>query len=340
MSCTTCGGLADFEQVRDDSTASLRPADFDRLEDLGPSGHCARVCRCPACHAVFRWTRERDSDTGITDESVRRLDGPEAVKALLAGLAWPDVEPKAGILGELAARLPGPALDGLDVASGEAEALCRAELLGAAAGPLVPALERHVADELGARALAASGAFEVLERAAARGVRAAIRALARSGPAAATPTLLAVLTGSTDHLARCEAAHGLGRLNAAPESVYAVFLASPQSPLREACRDALAAMRATGPLLEALGMPDWSVRWAAAVALGAAGVATPEVLAALKQSVLTPGGPPIPRTSAAEALRTLGLPREELAALLAEGLGHADEGVRESARRSLESLNR
>ncbi len=340
MFCTSCRALGDFEQVRDDSTASLRPADFDHLEDLGPSGYCARVCRCPGCHAVFRWIRERDSDTGITDESVRRLDGPEAVDALLAGLAWPDVEPKAGILEELAARLPGAALDGRDVASGEAAALCRAELLGAAAGSLVPALERHVADELGARALAAAGAFEVLEREAARGVRAAIRALARSGPAAAAPTLLAVLTGSADHLARCEAAHGLGRLGAARDGVYAVFLSCPQSPVREACRDALAAMKATGLLLEALAMPDWSVRWAAAVALGTAGVATPEILAALKRAVLTPGGPPIPRTSAAETLEALGLPREELAVLLTEGLRHADEGVRESARRSLENLNR
>ena len=70
----------------------------------------------------------------------------------------------------------------------------------------------------------------------------------------------------------------------------------------------------------------------AAVGLGAAGKPSPEILGALERAVLTPGGPPIPRTSAFDALMRLGVPRDRLQAAAARGLDDPDEDLRRSSR--------
>jgi len=61
-------------------------------------------------------------------------------------------------------------------------------------------------------------------------------------------------------------------------------------------------------------------------------------LAALERAVLMPGGPPICRTSAFDALIRLGVQRARLEVVLAPGLEHADETLRRSSRLCLEQL--
>ena len=75
MTCLTCGALKDFSEHRSDSESSTRPAAFDRLERLGNSFDWSEACRCGECGAIFEWYRDRDSDTGITSESVTRCEG-------------------------------------------------------------------------------------------------------------------------------------------------------------------------------------------------------------------------------------------------------------------------
>lgn len=336
MTCATCGDLVDSSQSNSDSTPTLPPPELRKLRELGTCFDYTELLLCPECGALFSHAHDRDQETGITDDSVRRLDGPRAVTLLVYGLSWPNIEPKSEMLSALAARIgrvaPSTPLEDLE--------LCRAELLGAAASSLLPELKKHVDTELGARALAAAGAFTFLQEEALRGCRPAIRALGRSGPAEVAPTLVQVLLNSSEGPARREAAQGLGRLGAGRHELYAVMTTVQDSFVTQPARDALALMGATELLLEGLISPDWSIRWMAAEGLGSAGRSTPEIISALERAVLTPGGPPISRTTAFESLRRLGVARARLAQVIRPGVQHEDEDLRRSSKLCLEQLER
>lgn len=317
MTCLTCGVLTDFSERLDDSERSTRPAAFDRLEELGVSGDSSSAFRCPECSALFEWFKERDSDTGIRTESVTRREGARAIGLVLDALEWPRVDTKQALLDALAVRLLEPSLEALGSATDfDRLALGRIIVLGPRAATLTTRLEAHVTSELGARALAAVGAVEVLEQAARRGVRSALRALARSGPAAVEATLVSVLNDERDPLARTEAAAGLGRLGLAKALLLTTMSTVQDTQVVEACRDALAAMKATDSLLLALEATSWSVRRAAAEGLGLAGVKERSVIEALRQSVLRPDNPTIVVTASFTALQQLGEPDGDLDALL------------------------
>ena len=332
MTCATCGDLVDCSQSNDDSTPTLPPAELRKLRALGTCFDFTELLLCAECGALFSHAHDRDQETGITDDSVRRLEGARAVTLLVYGLSWPSLEPKSEMLSALAARIgrvtPSTPLEDLE--------LCRAELMGASASDLIPELKKHVDQELGARALAAAGAFTFLQEEAVRGCRPAIRALGRSGPAEVAPPLVQVLLNSSEGPARREAAQGLGRLGAGRNELYAVMTTVKDSFVTQPARDALALMGATELLLEGLKSPDWSIRWMAAEGLGSAGKRTPEIIAALERAVLTPGGPPISRTTAFESLRRLGVPGERLDVVVRPGIDHADEDVRRSSALCLE----
>lgn len=336
MACATCGDLLDSSQSNSDSTPTLPPPELRKLRELGTCFDSTELLLCPACGALFSHAHDRDQETGITDDSVRRLEGPRAVTLLVYGLSWPSIEPKSEMLSALAARIgrvaPSTPLEDLE--------LCRAELMGASANELLPELKKHVDTELGARALAAAGAFTFLQEEALRGSRPAIRALGRSGPAEIAPTLVQVLLNSSDGMARREAAQGLGRLGAGRNELYVVMTTVKDSNVTQPARDALARMGATELLLEGLNSADWSMRWMAAEGLGSAGKSTPEIISALERAVLTPGGPPISRTTAFDSLRRLGATSERLELVVGPGIDHADEDLRRSSRLCLEQLER
>lgn len=317
MTCLTCGVWSDFSERLDDSERSTRPATFDRLEVLGSSGDWASACRCPECGALFEWYRERDSDTGIRTESVTRREGERAIGLILDALEWPVVVTKPALMESLSKWLVRPSLDELrSAATFDRVALGRIVVLGREAVALTPRLEAHVVSELGARALAAIGAFEILERAARAGARSALRALARSGPVGVETTLVTVLNDERDPSARMEAAAGLGRLGCAREVLFSTMSTVQDTQVVEACRDALAAMKETNSLLQGLESPSWSVRRAAAEGLGLAGVKERAIIEALRQSVLRPRNATIVVTASFVALQQLGEPRDDLGALL------------------------
>lgn len=245
--CATCDALADFSEQRSDSERSTRPAGFDRLVRLGISSDWSQACLCPGCGATFEWYHDRDFDTGITLESIRRLEGARAVKLLIDALAWPwPIDKPPQLLLALRARLGEPSLEALLArTSFDPEHLVGVELLGPEAAMLADRLDPVADTEVGARALAAIGAFATLEAAARAGHRPAIRALARSGPASCEATLAATLTRPTDPLARAEAAAGLGRLGVQRELLESTLATCLDSTVANACRAALAAMDAT-----------------------------------------------------------------------------------------------
>jgi hypothetical protein len=337
VSCLTCGDIVDSSQSNSDSTPTLAPPELLRLQAVGGSFDDTELLRCRECRALFAHRHARDSDTGITDDALRRLIAPHALLHLVSGLQWPSIEPKTELLETLAERIPAPSLESLKPPFGDLD-LCRVEILGAAAAPLIPELGKHLDEELGARALAAAGAWPFLEGAARRGGRPAIRALGRSGPASVVPVLVEVLLHSAEGMARREAAQGLGRLGAAREVLYSVMTTVSDSTVTWPARDALARMGATELLLDGLLSPNWSVRWMAAVGLGAAGNRSPEILTALERAVLAPGGALITRTSAFDALLLLGVDRAHLEVVTAPGLEHPDEDIRRSSKLCLERL--
>lgn len=317
MTCLTCGVLSDFSERLDDSERSMRPAAFDQLGVLGSSGDWASACQCPACDALFEWYRERDSDTGIRTQSITRREGDQAVGLILDTLEWPVVETRPALLKALSRWLVRPSLDELhSTTTFDRVALGRVVVLGASAATLKARLEAHVKTELGARTLAAVGAFDLLEHAAREGVRSALRALARSGPPAVEATLVTVLHDERDPSARVEAAAGLGRLGLAKDLLFSTMSTVQDTQVVEACRDALAAMKATGALLLGLEVSSWSVRRAAAEGLGLAGVNEPPILEALRQSVLRPRNATIVVTASFAALQQLGERNADLEALL------------------------
>lgn len=340
MPCATCGELADFSENRDDSQRSDRPAGFERLSRLGVSFDSSDAYLCPACGAAFDWYRDRDSDTGITSERIHRLEGARAISVLIDTLAWPwPIDKPAALLEALRARVTGPTLEELLARTTfDREHLVRIELLGRAAAALAPKIEKTADTEAGARALAAIGAFDVLEAAARAGQRSAIRALARSGPASCEATLVAVLTKPSDPLARAEAASGLGRLGVQAELLERTLATCQDSTVINGCRDALAAMRATDTLCRMLEASDWSIRRAAAEGLGAAGVATPQVLDALKAQLFRPSNLLIVLMVAFEALMALGLTRDQLEAIITQAGASADPELQRAAKRFREEL--
>lgn len=279
---------------------------------------------------MFEWFKERDSDTGIRTESITRREGERAIGLILNALEWPVVATKPALMESLRRHLTSPSLEALESATTfDRVALGRIVVLGAAAATLTARLEAHVKSELGARALAAVGAFEVLERAARTGVRPALRALARSGPAAVEATLVAVLNDERDPSARMEAAAGLGRLGLAKDLLFSTMSTVRDTQVVEACRDALAAMKATNALLLALESPEWSVRRAAAEGLGLAGVKERSIIEALRQSVMRPRNVTIVVTASFVALQQLGESSADLEALLR--LAQTSGGVEQRA---------
>ncbi|MBL8924511.1 MAG: HEAT repeat domain-containing protein [Myxococcaceae bacterium] len=338
MTCLTCGALQDFGEDRSDSEASTRPSGFDRLERLGTTFDWTDAFRCPACSSIFEWYRDRDSDTGITSETITRCGDERAISVLCAALAWPwPIDKHPGLLEELGARLT-TTVDELRATDPWKPAhLARLELLGEQAKALAPRLAAFVEDELGARALAAMGAFDVLDASAKRGHRPALRALARSGPAAFEPTLVAALQRTGNTLSSAEAAHGLGRLGLGREILAEVLRVAQDTHVTNACRSALAAIGALDELLAALADRDWSVQRAAAEGLGMS-TATPAVLEALRGAVTGAGRQLIVRTTAFRSLQALGVERSTLQALIAQLEGDADPTARRAAKSCAEEL--
>jgi hypothetical protein len=338
MTCLTCGALMDFTEHRSDSEPSARPAGFDHLERLGNSFDWSEACRCRECGTIFEWHRDRDSDTGITSESVTRCEGERAVTVLCAALAWPwPIDKPPGILDGLRARLTASEDELAAIDRWKPAHLARLELLGPAAEALAPRLAAHADDELGARALAALGAFDVLDEAAKRGHRAALRALARSGPPACEATLVAALERTGDTLASAEAAHGLGRLRRGRDVLTRVMRTGGDTHVTNACRSALAAMGATAELLAALDDRDWSVQRAGAEGLGLLPT-TPAIVEALGRAVTAPGRQLIVRTSALQSLWALGVSRGDLLDLVRRLEANGDAESARAARRCAEAL--
>lgn len=338
MTCLTCGALKDFSEHRSDSESSTRSADFDRLERLGNSFDWSEACRCRECGTIFEWHRDRDSDTGITSESVTRCEGERAVTVLCAALAWPwPIDKHPAILEGLRARLTASVDELAAIDRWKPPHLARLELLGPDAKALEKRLAAHADEELGARALAAMGAYDVLDEAAKRGHRAALRALARSGPSSCEATLLAALERRGDTLASAEAAHGLGRLRRGREALSRTIRAAYDSHVTTACRSALAAMGAADELRAALDDRDWSVQRAGAEGLGLM-TPTPAIVEALRRAVTGEGRQLIVRTCALESLLALGSSREELKGLVRQLEAADDAESARAARRCAEVL--
>ena len=342
MACATCLKLQPFWAEHDDYSPSQMPSEVAAMRVLGRLLSDARLLSCPSCDAIFTVYDDRDSDTGITQEGLARIGPDRDVKLLLQALEQEPILDEAAIRVALDRRLgPLPPLEELreGVAAGEPRALYQLGRHGLDGAPLVAVASVYVKRPLGAMALAAAGAVDILAMAVADGSCCATQALARSGNPEAEGPLREAMSASSWGV-KAAAAGGLARLGVGAE-LLARHVGPEEAwyPVRQAVGEALARMGAADQLVTALHAADWHTRLVAADGVTAVGQASPEVIAALEDAVLDPRcAVPAPQAAAVRALLAVGVSWTRIRSLLEEGQRSEHPWVRSSSAWCLQSL--
>ena len=273
--------------------------------------------RCVACGAFYRHDRMRDTESGTAEERLRRTDDRTTIDLLLQALSILPRNPKTGTLQSLEDLLGPPEVDRPGIEAGEALAFYQAERL--ADPSLVPLLAPFAHKELAARALLACGAIDVLVESE---TLAATHGLGRSGAPEAEPALRARLKHENWQI-RLSAAWGLGELGRGADALRAAMTPDEKwYQVREKAALALARVQDSRTLVDALRDEDWHNRWNTAEGIADVGLASPEVIDALKAALLDPRcGVPAPQLGALRALLSVGVPHDAVRELIEGAMG-------------------
>jgi HEAT repeat protein len=334
MTCPTCGSI---ERVHEASGSYVVPGLAwvrTKLLEIAWVYSDSHLRRCPTCKVHYRHDRSRDTDSGTSEETLTRTDDDTTIGLLLQALQLFPANPKAGVLASLEALLGPPVVDRGGIEAGDARALFQAERTADPA--LAPLLAPHAHRELGARALAACGAIDVLAQS---GTPAATRGLGRSGRPEAEPHLRRLLKHSDWHV-RQAAAWALGELGLGADALQEAMLPDEEwFQVRETAAEALARVQDSGALVSALSDEDWHNRWNTAKAIAQLGQASKEVIEALRTAAIDPRcAVPAPQVGAVKALLAVGVPAAEVRALLEQAIGSGSDNLDKNLRCCLKQL--